>query len=147
MRLLFSTILLLLLVFASSVLGTSPSPTQSPVVTTKSPTPPTKAPTRAPTPPTKAPTLPVCPDDPTDTDGDGITDCKDKCPTDFKKINPGMCGCGVSDTLVDNNRDGIPECANGEEPILTGYYLGNAQTLTVSKVLAMALLLLVQFLF
>ena len=103
------------------------APTLTP--TSKSPT---KAPTRAPTPPTNSPTLPACPDDPTDTDLDGITDCKDKCPLDFNKINPGMCGCGVSDALVDRDRNGLPECDDGKEPVLTGYYIGGGSNTVLS---------------
>jgi len=34
----------------------------------------------------------------TDTDGDGVSDCKDGCPNDPKKTQPGLCGCGVAET-------------------------------------------------
>jgi hypothetical protein len=43
-----------------------------------------------------------------DTDNDGTPDCIDNCPTDPNKINPGTCGCGVSDLDTDN--DGTPDC-------------------------------------
>jgi hypothetical protein len=36
-----------------------------------------------------------------DLDGDGVTDGEDGCPTDPNKIEPGICGCGLSD----------PDCA------------------------------------
>eukprot|EP00892_Ulva_mutabilis_P010368 jgi/Ulvmu1/7703/UM039_0009.1 len=32
-----------------------------------------------------------------DSDGDGVSDCNDGCPTDPDKTEPGRCGCGVSD--------------------------------------------------
>jgi len=51
-----------------------------------------------------------------DTDGDGTPDCADGCPIDFNKITPGLCGCGVTDTLIDMNSDGTPDCQNGAEP-------------------------------
>ena len=44
----------------------------------------------------------------TDTDGDGVSDCNDGCPTDPNKTGPGTCGCGVSDE--DSDGDGAPEC-------------------------------------
>jgi hypothetical protein len=43
----------------------------------------------------------------TDTDGDGVVDCNDGCPTDPNKIDPGLCGCGVEDPVLDQNDDGI----------------------------------------
>ena len=30
-----------------------------------------------------------------DSDGDGVTDCRDGCPADPFKTEPGLCGCGV----------------------------------------------------
>jgi hypothetical protein len=42
--------------------------------------------------------------DQTDTDGDGVGDVCDNCPADPKKIDPGLCGCGVID---------IPGCGHG----------------------------------
>jgi len=43
-----------------------------------------------------------------DFDGDGTGDACDGCPTDPLKIAPGWCGCGVSD--ADNDGDGLPDC-------------------------------------
>ena len=43
-----------------------------------------------------------------DTDGDGVSDCDDLCPTDSLKTEPGVCGCGVPDT--DTDLDGTPDC-------------------------------------
>ena len=43
-----------------------------------------------------------------DTDGDGISDCDDLCPTDPEKSNPGECGCGVPEFDLDG--DGIIDC-------------------------------------
>ncbi|MGI6524098.1 MAG: M4 family metallopeptidase, partial [Bdellovibrionota bacterium] len=79
----------------------------------------------------------VCPDDPdkysvgecgcgvpdTDSNGNGIADCKegsisildedeegflDKCPNDPNKTEPGICGCGVPD--IDTDGDGVFDC-------------------------------------
>ncbi len=50
-----------------------------------------------------------------DTDGDGVPDSLDGCPTDPNKIAPGPCGCGVPDT--DTDADGVADCA--EIPIGT----------------------------
>ena len=47
-------------------------------------------------------------DDSKDTDGDGVNDCNDGCPSDPQKIISGICGCGVADTDTDN--DGTPNC-------------------------------------
>jgi hypothetical protein len=35
-----------------------------------------------------------------DTDGDGFIDCLENCPNDPLKQDPGICGCGISDTLA-----------------------------------------------
>jgi len=43
-----------------------------------------------------------------DADNDGTLDCNDGCPDDPDKIEPGVCGCGVSD--VDSDGDGVPDC-------------------------------------
>ncbi|MBI4719513.1 MAG: IPTL-CTERM sorting domain-containing protein, partial [Planctomycetes bacterium] len=47
-----------------------------------------------------------------DTDSDG-TDalCGDECPSDPAKLDPGVCGCGVSDT-ADADGDGVPDCTD-----------------------------------
>jgi hypothetical protein len=43
-----------------------------------------------------------------DSDSDGTDDCNDGCPSDPEKIEPGVCGCGVSDT--DSDSDGVADC-------------------------------------
>ncbi|MCW5897770.1 MAG: gliding motility-associated C-terminal domain-containing protein [Flavobacteriales bacterium] len=45
-----------------------------------------------------------------DSDGDGTPDCTDPCPFDPDKTDPGICGCGTSDT--DTDGDGIPDCVD-----------------------------------
>ena len=47
----------------------------------------------------------------TDTDGDGTPDDEDGCPYDAGKIEPGICGCGVSD--ADTDGDGTADCLDG----------------------------------
>jgi len=61
-----------------------------------------------------------------DTDGDGVIDDCDGCPDDRRKIEPGLCGCGVDDD-ADRDGDGTPDCvdqcpddANKTEPGLCG---------------------------
>jgi len=44
----------------------------------------------------------------TDSDGDGAIDDCELCPTDPNKIEPGLCGCLVSD--VDSDFDTVPDC-------------------------------------
>ena len=52
-----------------------------------------------------------CPSDAdVDTDGDGLLNCVDGCPTDPAKSDPGLCGCGVTDTNKDG--DGTPDCGD-----------------------------------
>lgn len=46
-----------------------------------------------------------------DTDGDGTPDGCDACPGDPEKIDPGVCGCSVSET--DSDGDGTPDCVDG----------------------------------
>ncbi len=43
-----------------------------------------------------------------DTDKDGKDDSDDACPNDPNKIQPGICGCGVTET--DSDGDGTPDC-------------------------------------
>ncbi|HRF80275.1 MAG TPA: lamin tail domain-containing protein [Flavobacteriales bacterium] len=43
-----------------------------------------------------------------DTDGDGLCDELDGCPDDPNKIEPGVCGCGVTD--IDTDGDGFADC-------------------------------------
>jgi hypothetical protein len=59
----------------------------------------------------------VVPSDEADTDGDSTLDCKDGCPNDPAKVEPGICGCGVADTDTDN--DGILDC-NDDCPDVSG---------------------------
>ena len=43
-----------------------------------------------------------------DADGDGVGDACDNCPNDPAKLDPGICGCGATDT--DTDGDGTPDC-------------------------------------
>jgi hypothetical protein len=43
-----------------------------------------------------------------DTDGDGVADCQDGCPTDPLKTTAGACGCNQID--YDFDYDGIADC-------------------------------------
>lgn len=43
-----------------------------------------------------------------DSDNDMTSDCDDNCPNDQGKIDPGICGCAVSD--IDSDFDGVPDC-------------------------------------
>ncbi len=45
-----------------------------------------------------------------DTDGDGVRDSLDGCPTDSNKTAPGACGCGVAED--DGDADGIADCVD-----------------------------------
>jgi len=46
-----------------------------------------------------------------DTDKDEVMDCKDECPEDMSKTEPGVCGCGKADDDRDN--DGVQDCVDG----------------------------------
>jgi hypothetical protein len=46
-----------------------------------------------------------------DSDLDAVGDACDLCPLDCNKVDPGICGCGVSDD--DSDGDGIPDCNDG----------------------------------
>lgn len=46
-----------------------------------------------------------------DADGDGVGDACDGCPSDPAKTSPGACGCGVADS--DSDGDGTPNCVDG----------------------------------
>jgi len=66
-----------------------------------------------------------------DTDGDGVIDTLDGCPTDAAKTAPGACGCGVTDT--DTDGDGVPDCidncpsvANPDQTDANGDGIGDA---------------------
>jgi hypothetical protein len=43
-------------------------------------------------------------------DGDSVPDCKDGCPLDPAKTEPGVCGCFASES--DGDGDGTPDCAD-----------------------------------
>ncbi|MBT3182615.1 MAG: hypothetical protein HN337_08945 [Deltaproteobacteria bacterium] len=64
-----------------------------------------------------------CPDvinqNQTDTDEDGYGNDCEECPTDPEKLDPGTCGCNVSD--VDTDYDGTPNCIDDcpDDPNLT----------------------------
>jgi hypothetical protein len=47
----------------------------------------------------------------TDSDSDGVANCRDACPNDPAKTSPGLCGCGKPET--DSDTDGIPDCIEG----------------------------------
>jgi hypothetical protein len=49
-----------------------------------------------------------------DSDGDGVPDCRDECPDDPLKSEPGACGCGVEDSDPCPDTNGEP--SNGEPP-------------------------------
>ena len=44
----------------------------------------------------------------TDSDGDGVPDCDDLCPSNPDKDDPGDCGCYIADT--DSDGDGVSDC-------------------------------------
>jgi len=46
-----------------------------------------------------------------DSDGDGRIDACDGCPADPNKVEPGLCGCGLSDT-ADADGDGTSDCVD-----------------------------------
>jgi len=46
-----------------------------------------------------------------DGDGDGAGDACDGCAADPDKVEPGLCGCGISD--VDSDSDSTPDCLDG----------------------------------
>ena len=67
-----------------------------------------------------------------DSDGDGVVNCADGCPSDGNKTEPGQCGCGTpdqdtdgdtvldcddrcpgEDDLLDENGNGVPDCLDG----------------------------------
>jgi hypothetical protein len=60
-----------------------------------------------------------------DTDGDGICDDNDACPTDSDKVGPGQCGCGTPDTDTDGDttsdcNDLCPNDQNKVDPGVCG---------------------------
>lgn len=46
-----------------------------------------------------------------DSDSDGVLDCLEGCPSDRRKKEPGICGCGVGDG--DKDSDGVADCLDG----------------------------------
>ena len=48
-----------------------------------------------------------------DTDGDGVPDDTDGCPTDPNKIAPGVCGCGIAD--IDTDGDLVLDCLDDDD--------------------------------
>ncbi len=56
-----------------------------------------------------------------DADGDGVdAQCGDKCPDDAAKIEPGVCGCGLSDTADSDNdttQDCLDQCPGADDRI------------------------------
>jgi|GEM_PF-741811 len=70
-----------------------------------------------------------------DSDNDGTVDCKDGCPLDAAKLEPGICGCGVAETAC----NALPELPTGwvgtaannslaEDPSLFGMHTVNGET-------------------
>jgi hypothetical protein len=55
--------------------------------------------------PSEPPAAPPPSDCSVDSDSDGEVDCLDGCPTDADKTQPGLCGCGVSESLNDEDSD------------------------------------------
>ncbi|MBX7147724.1 VWA domain-containing protein [bacterium] len=58
-----------------------------------------------------------------DADSDGANDCRDNCPSDAGKTEPGICGCGVSDQADadgDSTPDCIDECVSDPGKIIPG---------------------------
>lgn len=50
----------------------------------------------------------VCGAEDNDSDEDGTPDCRDECPDDPEKTEPGICGCGTSD--ADSDGDLVADC-------------------------------------
>ncbi|MCP3980653.1 MAG: hypothetical protein GY716_15225 [bacterium] len=64
-----------------------------------------------------------------DTDSDGVLDDCDGCPLDSAKIDPGVCGCGLSDSESDPPdlecpADAILDCGTSTDPTATGEAVG-----------------------
>lgn len=72
-----------------------------------------------------------------DSDGDGLGDAcdsglPDDCPDDPNKTEPGVCGCGVSDT--DSDGDGVADCLDaGQDLALLGINAPKTVTLSDRK--------------
>lgn len=70
---------------------------------------------------------------PPDTDGDGVRDSLDGCPTDPAKTAAGICGCGTADTDTDGDltadcNDGCPNDAAKTEPGICGCGVSDVDT-------------------
>jgi hypothetical protein len=61
-----------------------------------------------------------------DTDGDGVPDAQDGCPTDARKVAPGECGCGGFEEDVDG--DGDVDCAVPSGTVRAWGYNDGGQT-------------------
>jgi hypothetical protein len=66
-----------------------------------------------------------------DSDGDGTADCRDNCPNDPLKIEPGACGCGVPDDDADGDgvlgcQDNCPAIPNADQANGDGDSFGDA---------------------
>ena len=59
-----------------------------------------------------------------DTDGDGTPDCTDRCPADPAKVDPGLCGCGVTEGCAATPSSSIPEFPTVAIPALVLVGLG-----------------------
>jgi hypothetical protein len=84
--------------------------------------------------------IPGDPDNPTDptnpdTDGDGVLDGAEACPLDPEKSEPGICGCGIPDTDLD--QDGFPgclECDDGDAGVHPGARKSATGSTTIATV-------------
>lgn len=80
-----------------------------------------------------------------DSDGDGACDSDEECPFDANKLNPGVCGCGVSD--ADSDGDGVADCVdqcpNVEDAVYAPGCIGAIPAVSTWGMMVLALLLLV----
>lgn len=81
-----------------------------------------------------------------DNDGDGAGNACDGCPDDPNKLEPGICGCGVSDT-DDADGDGVPDCIDQcpgvDDAVFAPECVGQIPTVSEWGLVILALLLLV----
>ncbi len=88
----------------------------------------------------------LCPNDPLDDrDGDGACDSDEQCPNDPNKLNPGECGCGVTDTDSDGDTvaDCNDQCPNADDLVFAPECVGAIPTVSEWGLVVLALLLLV----